>query len=524
MILLTHKMNYLFHSSLPLSTPSRAIMYDEALRLAIKGAKVNLLYCNGLMSQCFINICGNTAQCSLCKSHYRSDQRRFGKQINFVPMTSLLTAAERNEVASLQFSYNNVNDIKQLNYKGINIGYGVISGYITCSRNMNPQIDAESKAFFDENLKNAVLTIIAVRKMIEQQRPDHIYLYNGRFADSRPIWEIAQQENIPYTTLEAIYGVNRNFRAKFENSTSFSIDKNRELINQFWNKPGIDKEQKIKIGSSFFERRRNAQYCGDKIYTAGQQQGLLPNHWDSSKHNLVIFNSSEDEFAAIGDEYEQKALFKSQLDGLIYIKDLLRERDDIQVTLRIHPNLNGIPYSYATDLYRLRGDRFDIIESGSPVSTYSLIDAADTVIVFGSTAGVESVFWGKPTILLAGALYYHLDICYIPSSPAELNSLLTRKLEPKDREGAIRYGYFLMNEKWESPAALDFNWSYRAFKLLGKTKKLELNNWLTLFGSRKLYALMQSGRQFICHRILGKLKTNGGNKFTLPSKEAIPEQ
>ena len=99
-----------------------------------------------------------------------------------------------------------------------------------------------------------------------------------------------------------------------------------------------------------------------------------------------------------------------------------------------------------------------MIPAAAPCSTYDLLDAAEKVIVFGSTMGAESVYWGKATILLAGAFYYKLDICYIPKNVDELFSFITKKLEPKNPYGAIQYGYYLLNRHLLStpPQYVDF--------------------------------------------------------------------
>lgn len=511
-------MRYLFHSSLSLSTPSRAIMYDEALSLAQQGAEIILLYCGGAMSQCTINICGNKKICSLCKSHYRGDQRHLQKSIRFIPFTELISKEESQAIHNLSFTYNNITQIQSLTYRGINIGYGVVSAFISQSRNLAPLIDNQARIFFDASLRNAALSIAAGLSAITRFKPESIYLYNGRFADSRPMIEIAQLHNLPYITLEAVYGINKNFRARYENSSPFSMQHSKDLILHFWNDNSISEREKQQIGKSFFTRRRNAQYSGDKIYVATQQQGLLPNNWDESKHNIVIFNSSEDEFAAIGGDYEKKALFESQLVGLQYIQQSLKKYNNIHITLRIHPNLSHITYSYVKDLYSLQSDQFDVIPGDSPISTYALLDAADTVVVFGSTMGAESVFWGKPTILLAGALYYYLGICYLPHTRQELIDLLIKPLAPKDPLGALQYGYFLMNEKWESPKVLDFGWELWTVHIFGRTFRLELNNWKKFLGSRKVYAILLGVRR-VAVRIWNKFQPNHGCRYVLPRKE-----
>lgn len=511
---------YLFHSSISLATASRGIQYDEALKLSGEGHTVFFLYCGGLMTQCFTNMCGDRAKCRLCRNSYRQEKRLWGKKIKFVALSSLVTPEQKKCVLAKSFAYENIDQIKKLEYKGINIGFGALSNYISGSRNLNPLLDDDFRLFFDESLRNSVLTILGVEKAVGLYQPDHIMLYNGRMADNRPVWEIAEQKSIPFTVLEAIYGLRYNFKEKYVGTIPHSIRKQTELINYYWNDLQDSVHKKIELGKSFFERRRNALYSGDKVYAEKQRIGLLPENWDRSKHNVVIFNSSEDENVSVGDEYDRYALFGSQLEGLKYIKEQLAVNNQLKITLRVHPNLTGINYSYARDLYRLKDERFDVIEADSPVSTYTLLDAADTVVVFGSTMGIESVYWGKPTILLAGAIYYELGCCYIPQTKEEFALMLSRKLEPKEQIKAIMYGYYLLNECREYCSEVDFDWKYWNIRLPGVSKTIELDNWKKLAGSRRLYAIKRwflSRFLFFTYRLAGR----PSERFVLPVKENV---
>ena len=72
----------------------------------------------------------------------------------------------------------------------------------------------------------------------------------------------------------------------------------------------------------------------------------------------MIFNSSEDEFTAIGGEYDEKKVFDSQYEGVAHIANLLKDRKDVNVYLRIHPNLANVKYKYHRDLLAL-GEKYN---------------------------------------------------------------------------------------------------------------------------------------------------------------------
>ena len=123
-----------------------------------------------------------------------------------------------------------------------------------------------------------------------------------------------------------------------------------------------------------------------------------------------------------------------------------------------------------------------VIAATAPCSTYDLLDAAEKVIVFGSTMGVESAYWGKPTILLAGAFYHELDVCYAPATPEEIYPLIEcRDLPPKSREGAIRYGYYILNR-----TLLAIPNKYIDYALYKTGRKSYACGYAEFLGSRKL--------------------------------------
>ena len=78
------------------------------------------------------------------------------------------------------------------------------------------------------------------------------------------------------------------------------------------------------------------------------------------------------------------------------------------------------------------------------MSSYDLMFAADTVVSFASTIGIEAVFWDKPSVLLGSCFFQYLDVAYQPTTHEEAMALLTQKLEPKDKVGALMYAGYIM--------------------------------------------------------------------------------
>ena len=180
-------------------------------------------------------------------------------------------------------------------------------------------------------------------------------------------------------------------------------------------------------------------------FTKEQSKELLPDNWRPSARNIVIYNSSEDEYEALGIEWKNP-LYPNQLDAIKrIIASLEQQRDgDIHVTLRMHPNNKDMAKSELDKWYGLESKILTVVHHDSPIDTYALLRNADTVLTFGSTVGIEAVFWSKPSVLAGLSAYRNLGGTYNPSSHEELiKLLLNNKLPLKDKLPAIMYGYYM---------------------------------------------------------------------------------
>lgn len=289
------------------------------------------------------------------------------------------------------------------------------------------------------------------------------------------------------------------------------------MIYNTWSQSVLPEAEKEHIGNMFFIQRKTGTYAGDKNYIANQNKAKLPDNWDEGYRNIVIFNSSEDEFAAVGDEYDKARLFPTQLDAIVNIAEFLKNNPKVRVYLRIHPNLTNVPYKYHTDLLKL-GEKYPnmtVIPGGSSLSTYALIDRADVVVVWGSTTGAEAVYHGKPVILLGGAVYRELGITYNPENEEELHRLLLQSvLPPKDRTNAIKMGFYYL--QYLSPASTFWKYDFSTFRFhIGKfNHSCLLHDNQKLLGSQVLYYLVTKSIIGIYGKLFKKRFLN------LPTEEA----
>jgi hypothetical protein len=314
---------------------------------------------------------------------------------------------------------------------------------------------------------------------------------------------------------EGVWKDGKLFKVAFNNVLPHNVKDNLWRVDKCWD--SYSEKEAIGLGHSFFNNRRTGVVAGDKVYINSQKEGKVPNNWDDSKTNIVIFNSSEDEFMAIGYEYEELAKFDTQLTG---IKTILKEFDgqeDYQFYIRVHPNLSSVKYKYHTDLYKLEDEfsNVEVIHANDDISTYGLMDKADKVIVFGSSMGLEASYWGKPTILLGWALYYYSEVCYIPNSKEELFIMIKESLKPINNLNQLKMGLYLYKKEAlfidgeEQFKYLDYN--SKQSKLFGL--RFRSNGYQKYLGSERLAGFKVAVKRFLALRL-------GSNRYVMPKDEA----
>lgn len=143
-----------------------------------------------------------------------------------------------------------------------------------------------------------------------------------------------------------------------------------------------------------------------------------------------------DGFAAIGGEWNNR-LYADQLDGLCILRASLEK-----LPSNIKFYLRNVDSPLTRGLRALDHPSLIVVPPESPVGSYALMKACDTVLTYGSTMGIEAVFHSKPSILAGKSFYQDLGGTYNPRSRDEFLELLKHPLPPKSIEAALRYGYF----------------------------------------------------------------------------------
>jgi hypothetical protein len=478
-------MNILFYFNWHLKKPHFGIVLDQLdeILATYQEAEISFIYCSKGMIPCYANPEGLEKICDLCRFTSKSAFKKYRERVNFIEISE--------QPLYREFNFSSLNDLKQIQYKSLNIGYAALSSFISYTMNLEPLLGKEVIEYLNKLLNEQVNLI----DVLDSNFPDpgildEVYIFNGRTADTRPVFEWAMKNKLETNCLELIKSPDgKYYKELFQNALPHDIKYRHSRGIQLWK--SASKEYRETKGSEFFEKRRKGELARDiRVYTGNQKLGKLPDSWDFNKRNIVIFISSENEFVAIGDLWEDLAVYKSQENGIITILSDPRTKS-LNFYIRVHPNLAKVDYGYHKRLYNL-SDSFKnvhVISAESEVSSYTLIDQAEKIISFGSSVGIEATYWGKPSIQLAGSFYYYLDGTHKPSTHEELiNQIINNNLQPKQKMEAVKYGFMMMSfEDYTAKAKYQPNTisflgqpiatTFDFLKVLSSAKLFKLTEW-----------------------------------------------
>lgn len=398
------------------------------------GDAVTMLACDGELPVCDVNLAHNPGWCDICVKRRGRGERLLPEGVVVEPLLRHLPAgaqvpafphfANRHELAAYQVD-------------GFDIGAAAFSSLVMLLRDPDPDLDRHAESLRGL-LTTAYLVHTAMGAYLDTHHVDRVYVFNPRFSSTRGVLRASTRRGVPCIAHEV--GADLTRYALYPNV--FPHDRahaNRDIDN-LWN--AEDDAVRRELGARYYRDKIVGIETYGNSFVAGHQPGLLPPGWDPAKRNIVAFTSSEDEYLALGPEWENP-IYPNELTAVQEIvRSLADAPEDVHLFVRVHPNLTGIDCSQTRGLRALDHPRVTVIPAESPVSTYAMLREAWKIVTFGSTVGIEAVFWGIPSVLAGIAWYGDLGGTYNPATHEEVMALLGADLAPKDPLPALKYGLF----------------------------------------------------------------------------------
>lgn len=410
----------------------------------VKNAGVNqikILTCGGSLKSCSLNQLEDPLVCKSCIKSFTKSAKQMSilKDVEIIYIEDLIS---KDEITFPDFSeLLSIADWQRLTWDDGNfdLGWALISTYVSRTRDMEQQISHEGITTLVRNAKDAIIVYEAARNFLNNQIVNKVVLFNGRLFDTRALLRICQKFSVECSVVE-IGGYGLRNLIEFENTLPHDIVSYTSKVKELWRLS----DDAVKVSAhDYFRLKKLGKATNNRSFTENQSLQTLPVDFDKKLTNIVIFNSSEDEIFSIGPEW--KKCFGSQAEGIRAICDVLKDRNDYHVYLRIHPNLKNVKGRIVNELHNIASDfsNITIIRSESKISSYGLLMVADKVITFGSTMGVEATYFDKPSLVLSDCFYSQLDCAYTWHE-VDWKAFLLKHYPPKPKENSLKYALYQM--------------------------------------------------------------------------------
>lgn len=325
--------------------------------------------------------------------------------------------------------------IRQLTYLGSPMGRSILQVHPDTNTSIR-----EDRAWPQRYVQRAVRSYAwvydQVSELIRRRDLTTLVVYNGRFTHDQAAAAAAAAAGIKVLYFDA-GGLDTGFDLTFAPTHDW-VDLQRRMLELWAAWPETDRDE---IGTSWFINRQEHREPGLHVFVELQERGHLADVPESKKL-VAFFSSSPDEIAELDLKWEE--LHGSQPGALAVLADAVREEPGAHLVVRTHPHMRLKP---ADDLHDWQAavaaaEPAAHYDASDSVDSYALMRVADVVVTYGSTAGVEAAFLGKPVVVLGPAAYDLIGCATRASTPEQVRDAVLNPIAPDPRK-ALPYGLMM---------------------------------------------------------------------------------
>lgn len=404
--------------------------------------KVIYVKCTRNILSCFCNPSNNFFSCQNCISRVDNGLDLLKSNKHFDNL-HVITYDDSTKLVLCDFIMDNnicdIESLKMFHYKGYDLGLAAFSSLVSYIRDHEPDLN-QYRNMINKLLISGKFIFDFFNDYFSKNPIDYVFLFNGRFNENRPLLRLCQNNNINYFTHERSGTLNK-YSLQY-NNIPHSIESGIKEINRLWNT--ADSSRNI-IAHSFFNKRIHSIEESWYSFTKHHIRGLLPNNFNKNSLNIVIFNSSLDEYEGLvgfGPRF-----YLNDNEAIKTICESLSSEKGINLYLRVHPNLTNLHNTQTNFINNSlsKCSNLSIIKAEEKIDTYYLMLQSDIIITFGSTIGIEAAYNKKIVFLLGRSFYENLNCVYIPTSHLDLISKILNFHNNDlqlDFTEALKYGYW----------------------------------------------------------------------------------
>jgi hypothetical protein len=396
----------------------------------------------------------------------------------------------------------------ELEVDGIPLGrYAVYEMWLS-NKLVSMDFDPDMWTLYQTQVRNTLLTYFAARRILAEQKPDAVVVYNDHYSVNHAFCAAAEKAGIPSYT---VHGGHHMIR---RSETIMMFSSNHTMENIFesaawkaYQQQPIGHEEVELVGGHFdgLLQANSAFAYSSRFEGTGPAElrsklGISPD-----RRVLLAAMSSEDELIgvrlidAIPSTINQVSLFEDQFEWVDYLFHYAQENPDIHLVLRLHPRMfpnkrEQVMSPVVSRIMALREGAPDNVTFNMPsdgVGLYDLMQVVDVLLNFRSSVGAELAALGIPAVVPANADFYTYpsDINRVGHTLPEFRRLIGEALAEgwslENSRRAFRWYAFLFGR-----VAVDFSDAVRSRPVAIRPRKPGLR--LRLY-NRAVYVFLQFG-------------------------------
>ena len=311
------------------------------------------------------------------------------------------------------------------------------------------QLDAPARQILDELLLSAELARLAAGPLFDRVKPSAVIALNGKFFAEAVLLEEAARRGVPAWTYER--GNRRDTIVLAPKPVAIPFDTD-EIIAQLRDRPLTEPQQERLAG--YLQSRNEVGNGQVRFLEPGA--GQLPPAWLQSPRRLALFTNLIWDSAVVGED----TVFDDMFHWITRTVQAVAQDPATHLAIRVHPAEEKVYWHPTHDRVAdaIRGAfpeglpaNVTLIGPLEPVDSYELVRAADLVLAYASSIGMEAAAMGKRVLVAANSAYSAAPFVIRAQSVehylAELADNSTGPAAPDGVELARRFIYRLYFEQ-----------------------------------------------------------------------------
>jgi hypothetical protein len=420
--------------------------YEATIATAcqVRGATIEYLLCDGPLPECdqHWDSKANSPRpfdlCQRCQATAKTSLDNLG--FPYIWLGDFVSQPERTAAFAWAQGVASA-DLRFASFQGKPLGEWVLSSVISYFRQYPPDLNNwHVVSVYRGFLFSAAIVAAGISNYLEANAVDSALLFNGRQSITRVALEIFRERGIRVLTHERAEYQRGHITVK-ANAHCMSLEPFKDFW-RMWAQVPLQRESLVSTLKWLVQRRYGANlawipFNNSSVATSSLRASL---NFSPDKRLWALFTSSTDEVA--GDPL-MRGPYESQAEWVRDVVQWVESRDDVQLVIKVHPNLGGNGYiGKAIDELRIYQKmksalpaNVRIILPDDSVNAYALAEEADAGLTFGSTIGLEMAMMGKPILLASRGLYEYGSQILTVRSKESLSEMLERCLHASiDRE------------------------------------------------------------------------------------------